>query len=247
MNGTSEHTNRTAADDAVVDNGWAILSNFKAVVFVMRNGRWDIWAELERDVAQVGRSCAFRKRHRWIRVSFDRYIFGHVARRTAENVDIVFYYQELALVGSFVHEHQRTFSVVEKLQSRLDCFKIGNRTSCQNQRETMRSSQIIPHVVQISSHLCSVWGVWEPSLGIPAGRGRHDKVVWSSPSMDCRTRILLSKWIRICRRPCGTMVYRIRKRAGTTFSWNSSRHILVTCRFFQSNERVLILTKAQCR
>lgn len=52
-------TNGGAADDAVVNDRCAILSNLKAVMFVMRNGRRYIRAKLERNVAQVRGASTF--------------------------------------------------------------------------------------------------------------------------------------------------------------------------------------------
>ena len=114
----------------MVDNGRAVLSDFKAVVLVMRNRRRDVRTEFERNVAQVGRAGALHERHRRFCVAFDGDVLGHVARRTAKDVDVVLDHQVLALVAALVHKHQRTLGLVEKLQGRLDRVEIGDRTTC---------------------------------------------------------------------------------------------------------------------
>ena len=69
----------------MIDDGRAILSDLKAVVFVMGNRGGDVGTELERDVAQVGGSGALHERHRRLRVAFDEHILGHVTRRAAQD------------------------------------------------------------------------------------------------------------------------------------------------------------------
>ena len=122
-------TNGSTADNAVIDNRWAILPNFKAVMFVMRNRRGNIRAEFERNVAQVRGTSTFHKRHCRLSVTFNRDIFSYVPRWTADNVHICLHHQILALIRAFMDKDQWTLGVVEKFESRLNCIEISYRAT----------------------------------------------------------------------------------------------------------------------